>query len=166
MNDWSQLEKELQSWIPRPPSDKIKQQLFPEAMLLQSRPLTFPFWSWFAPALCMLILACTIWLSHNDVAGHLPLTSSNSNMLVSLSDHKLLPGLAADRQCQEWNVLSATFILASLTMPDRNLLTFISSTPTWREGNSLSTTFDWTKTPSSLSTTGSFPSWKTNIEKL
>jgi hypothetical protein len=166
MSDWSQLEKELQSWIPRPPSDKIKQRLFPEPITSGGHAMSLSPWSWFAPALCTIVLACTLWLSHNEAAGHLALSFVNSNLLASLPDHKALPGLATDRQCQEWNVVSARLDLTKHSAPERRLLTFITSAPAWREGNDAPTTFDWTKTNPSLSITGSFPSWKTNIEKL
>jgi hypothetical protein len=166
MSDWNQLEKELQSWIPRPPSGKIEQRLFPKPIQNDGHALTFSIWSWLAPALCTLVLTFTLWLSHNEAAGHLAISFVNSNLLASLPDHKALPGLASDRQCQEWNLVSATLDLTRLSMPERSLLTFITPAPLWRGGNDSSATFDWTKTNPSLSITGSFPAWKTNIEKL
>jgi hypothetical protein len=134
MNDLNQLEKQLQSWIPRPPSAKLKAQLF--AAVPAVAPSSFgamPAWVQFAPVACILLLLMLFCLPRRERSAYLAV-SGGSNILASLSSN-LLAGCATDMRAQRQNV--------------------------WRE-----VTFDWTKDGHSLSTTGSFPLGKTNIQKL
>jgi hypothetical protein len=134
MNDLNQLEKQLQSWIPRPPSARLKAQLFPAGPAVEADSLSvMPGWLKLAPVACMLLLITLFCLPRHERSAYLAV-SGGSNILASLSSN-LLASCATDLRAQRQNV--------------------------WRE-----VTFDWTKDGHSLSTTGSFPSGKTNIQKL
>ncbi|MDB6126103.1 MAG: hypothetical protein JWQ71_5096 [Pedosphaera sp.] len=138
MNNWSQWEKQLQSWIPRRPSAELTDRFIPKPLIAAEPEVQYSFWFRMAPVTCVALVISAILMAGNDAQSHLLLISpGNSNMLASLSssDPNLLPGLASDGRCQELNVLAAA-------------------------------TFDWTKASPSLSITGSFPLWKTNTQKL
>lgn len=129
----------MESWSPRRPSATLKARLFPAAALpkVEERAPGVSAWVKFAPALCVVMLAGFFSLSPHDKPGYLA-TSSGSNALVSLSAN-LLGFCATNTRCVELNVAE---------MPADAI------------------TFDWTKGVHSLSTTGSFPLWKTNVPKL
>jgi hypothetical protein len=136
MNDLNQLEKELQSWIPRHPSAGLKARLFhpaPASALAPSPVAIMPLWFKFAPVACLFLLITLFCLPRPERTGYLAVSGS-SNILASLSSN-LLASCATDLRSQRQNV--------------------------WRE-----VTFEWTKDRHSLSTTGSFPPGKTNIQKL
>ena len=143
MNDLNQLEKELQFWIPRAPSARLKERLFPREVPVAANrsgvaSLSAVPWARFAPAMCVVLLALIFGsMSPGEKAGYLAV-SGDSNVLA---------GLAANMQG----------FCATNTRSERQ--------NNWAMPASL-TTFDWTKAGHSLSTTDSFPSWKTNIEKL
>jgi hypothetical protein len=138
MNNWSQWEKQLQSWTPRRPSAELTDRFIPRPIETAKPEVRHSFWYRMAPVTSLAVAISTLWVAGNDAQSHMLLvTPGNSNMLASLSssDPKLLSCLAADGRCQELNVLAAA-------------------------------TFDWTKASPSLSITGSFPLWKTNTQKL
>ena len=138
MNESNPLEKQLESWTPRRPSAKLKQRLFPAAArpVAESSP-GIPAWAKFAPAFCVVLLAGFFSLAPHDKPDYLAV-SSGSNVLASLSSN-LLGFCATNTRSVELNVAE---------MPAAAI------------------TFDWTKGVRSLSTTGSFPLWKTNVQKL
>jgi hypothetical protein len=143
MNNLNQLEKELQYWIPRAPSARLKARLFPAvpparpaaglAAALRAVP-----WTRFAPAMCVVLLAARLCSNTpSKEAGYFE-ASGGSNVLASLSAN-LINFCATNTRAERMN---------SWTLP-----------PTMR-------TFDWTSAGHSLTTTDSLPSWKTNIQKL
>jgi hypothetical protein len=87
-------------------------------------------WTRLAPAACACLLLTCAWMARNDASGHMPLMTGNSNMLASLSvpDRSLLPGLASDGRCQEWNVLASTL---EWTKPGPSL-SITSPFPLWK----------------------------------
>ena len=93
--------------------------------------------------MCVLLLFVFVSLARHDRTGFLAV-SANSNILasLSLSNQNFLPYYAQDRRDQRRNVWS---MQASIARAE--------------------TTFDWTKTGSSLSTTGSFALGKTNLHE-
>lgn len=63
MNDLSQLEKQLRSWTPRPPSPALKAKLFGVAApVAEPAPEhTVPAWQWLAPAMAVFVVAMMSW---------------------------------------------------------------------------------------------------------
>jgi hypothetical protein len=110
----------------------------------RTAPARLPVSAWLVPATCALLLFVFVSLARHDQAGFLAV-SAHSNFLasVSLSNQNFLPYYAEDRRDLRRNVWSM-------------------QTPIARPNSS----FDWTKTRSSLSTTGSFPNGKTNLQKF
>ncbi len=134
----NQLEKQLQSWIPRPPSAGLRRELFTVTAALAPEPVTpLPVWLKFAPAMCILLLVTCFCTGRHYQTGYLAF-SGGSNVMASLSSN-LLEFCATDTQSGRMN---------RWVMP------------------AAKATFDWTRDGNSLSTTGSFPLWKTNIQKL
>jgi hypothetical protein len=74
--------------MPRRPSAKVKQRLFPAAsggaMMLPTREHSG--WVWLAPATCALLLtlSLTLWITRNERPGYMA-AAGGSNMLASLS---------------------------------------------------------------------------------
>jgi len=140
----------LRSWIPRRPSDKIKQRLFPRAIepapATQAGPL-WPVWAWLVPAAAACAFVLMVAGTRQEKLTCLAVVpGGGSNILAGLyhtvapSNHAVLPELRpADMDSARLNVWAA------------------ASSPA---------TFEWTSTNPSPTTTGSFPSWKTNIQKL
>jgi hypothetical protein len=61
MNDWNDLENQLRSWIPRPPSARVKARLFAptgaHTAALPAEELVGPAnWHWLAPAMALFVL--------------------------------------------------------------------------------------------------------------
>ena len=138
MNELNQLEKQLESWIPRRPSARLKQRLFPAVALpVPERATTIPLWARFAAATCIVLLATVLGMTPRENTGYLAV-SGGSNALASLSAN-LLDFCATNTRSVQCNVAE---------MPDSRI------------------TFEWTSNVHSLSTTGSFLSWKTNLQKL
>lgn len=138
MNDSNPLEKQLQSWTPRRPSAALKDRLFSSfASPETTHPASSRFvWLGLAPATCLLLLSLSFWLAQAETPSYLA-ASGASNMLASLS------------------------------LPSQERLPYHAQDPRYQEWNTWSVaTFDWTTGVRSLSTTGSFPLWKTNIQKL
>jgi hypothetical protein len=110
----------------------------------QTAPARRPASAWLVPATCALLLCVFVSLARHDQAGFLAV-SAHSNFLasVSLSNQNFLPYYAEDRRDQRRNVWSRQ---TSIARADSS--------------------FDWTKPGSSLSTTGSFPIGKTNLQKF
>jgi hypothetical protein len=100
MNDLNQLEKQLESWIPRRPSAKIRRQLFPVAATEPARPAPVAaLWlSLGAAAACVCLMASWLMLPHQVRTGGLAV-SGGSNLIASLT----LP----ESSCQQWNLWSA-----------------------------------------------------------
>jgi hypothetical protein len=139
MNNLNQLEKELQYWIPRAPSARLKRRLFPAAPAASPTTalLSVP-WARFAPAMCVVLLAAHFCqLTPSRESDYLA-ASGGSNVLASLSAN-LIDFCATNTRAERLNI--------------------------WTMPASMST-FDWTSPGHSLTTTDSFPSWKTNIQKL
>jgi hypothetical protein len=70
MNEVSQLEKQLRSWTPRPPSAALKARIFggaeaisvePAANAEDSAPARVPAWQWLAPAMAVFVAAMMSW---------------------------------------------------------------------------------------------------------
>ena len=165
MNHTKPLEKELESWIPRRPSARLKRRLFPAPVEATPKSLIpawsqstsgargatrptvealFPAWAKFAPICCILLLAMVFCVGRREQTSYLAVTSG-SNVLAGLSAD-LLAFCAADTLGERLN---------NCVMPVSKL-TPVSSKPT----------FEWTRSGHFLSTTDSFPIWKTNLQKL
>jgi hypothetical protein len=137
MNNLNSLEKQLESWTPRHPSEKLRRQLFPPASVWQPKPapLVVPGWAKFALVPCVAFLMVLILSAgHPKKNNYMAMTGSSSNVLASLSSN-LIACCLMDTQSQQMN--------------------------TWIMPAGLS--FDWTNRGRSLSTTGSFPLWNTNL---
>jgi len=146
MNHTKPLEKELESWMPRRPSARLKRELFPAtaAADIGYAPLpVIPAWAKFAPAFCMLLLAMLFCVGRRDQASYLAV-SGGSNVLASLSSN-LLAFCVTDTLGEGLNTWSM---------------------PAPKVTKAAKPTFEWTKTGHFLSTTDSFPLWKTNLQKL
>ena len=85
MNELNQLEKQLQSWMPRPPSAGLRQQLFPAA-IAESHPLALPLWGKFAATMGVVLLMTILGTQHREKSGYLAVGSA-SNVLASLSSN-------------------------------------------------------------------------------
>ena len=148
MNHLNELETELESWIPRHPSAKIKERLYPRAAEAAAHVAPhWPAWAWLAPvaAACALVLLIG-GTRHEKLTCLAVVPGGGSNILaglyhsVAVSNRTILPELSpAAGDSSRLNVWAA------------------ASSPA---------TFEWTSAVPSLTTTGSFPSWKTNIQKL
>jgi hypothetical protein len=137
MNNLNSLEKQLESWMPRQPSEKLKRQLFPPATVWRPKPapLVMPGWAKFALAPCLaLLMVILVSADHHKKTSYLAMSGSSSNVLASLSSN-LIACCLMDTQAEQAN--------------------------TWIMPTGLS--FDWTNRGRSLSTTGSFPLWNTNL---
>jgi hypothetical protein len=138
MNELNQLEKQLESWIPRRPSATLKHRLFRASAVTPATPSEarapgIPLWLMAAPAACILLITMLLGEGRHQKQGYLAI-SGGSNVLASLSSN-LLTYCATDMRAQHQNVWTAV-------------------------------TFEWTKGGNSPSTTGSFLSGKTNLQKL
>ena len=138
MNDLNQWEKTLRSWSPRRPSADIKEKLFPaREYAAPPFPRRRMGWLWYAPVTASLLLAAAF-LSTGSDRQAVSLIASMASNPPAVSGQFAMPALPTgpSRCCGQ----------------DQNV---------WSVA-----TFDWTKATSCLSTTGSFPPWKTNIQKL
>jgi hypothetical protein len=116
--------------MPRPPSARLRQQLFPAAAAHgESHSLALPLWGKFAATMGVALLMTILVTQHHEKPGYLAVSGA-SNVLASLSS---------------------------------NIISFCADDITTQRNNA---TFDWTRTEHPLSTTGSFPQGKTNLEKL
>lgn len=137
MNDLNQLEKQLQSWTPRRPSARLKRRLFGPANRPASEASDF-------------VALMPMWVKFAPAMCMLLLIS-----LFCVPRHGQATFLA---------VSGGSNILASLSSNiAENCATDLRDQRqnVWR-----AVTFDWTKEGRSLSTTGSFQSVRTNIQKL
>jgi hypothetical protein len=138
MNELNQLEKELESWSPRGPSARLKQRLFPAVAVQRAEAAPHvSMWARLAPAVGVAMLAAMFSLAPHEKVGYLAV-SGGPNALASLSSN-LLGFCATNTRCMQVNTAA---------MPDSAI------------------TFEWTSDAPSLSTSGSFPVWKTNLHKL
>jgi len=103
-------------------------------MAATGRPAPQPVWTWLAPATCLFLMLIGFGMVRHGNAGLLTI-SGNSNLVADLSPSNLA-FLALSRPSDTHH-------------EERNVWT--------------GATFDWTKSPAYLTTTGSFPSWKTNF---
>ena len=137
MNDLNQLEKQLASWTPRHPSAKVKQRLFGASRQARSETPDF-------------VAIMPLWVKFAPVFCMLLLIT-----LFCVPRHERSGYLA---------VSSGSNVLASLSS---NLAANCATDfRAQRQNVWRAVTFDWTKDGHSLSTTGSFQSGKTNIQKL
>jgi hypothetical protein len=145
----------LESWVPRRPSARLKEQIFaanakPENARLKTNVFSYwlnymkahlhgadsaelPGWVKFAPACCILLIITLLSIGRQEKSAYLAV-ATGSNAMAGLSSN-LLALCATDSHHHRENVWSAV-------------------------------TFDWTKDGGSLSTIGSYPDGKTNIHKL
>src|SRR5580704_6087761 len=96
MNDLNQLEKQLESWIPRRPSPEIQRQLFAASPVKAQRqaPLAL-LWLTVGAAACIFMLAG--WLAlPRQVRGTGLAVSGGSNLIASLT----LPATMQQTSCQ------------------------------------------------------------------
>jgi hypothetical protein len=59
MNNWNELGKQLRSWTPRAPSEKVKGRLFggaAHAAAVDAHPARHPAWHWLAPAMAVFLV--------------------------------------------------------------------------------------------------------------
>lgn len=140
MNNMNPLEKQLQSWVPRRPSEELKRRIFAappgaerHTTVASHESAGLPLWMKCAPACCILLLILFSGMERRPKPGYLAV-ASGSNALASLSSN-LLALCATDLSAQRQNVWAAM-------------------------------TFDWTKAGYSHSTISSFPSGNTNVQKL
>lgn len=68
MNNWNQLENHLRHWTPRPPSPRLRQQLFAQPAPRTARWIIRPALGWLMPALGALILAALVACQDNPQA--------------------------------------------------------------------------------------------------
>ena len=143
MNNMNPLEKQLQSWVPRPPSARLKERLFAADgaklkthVSSQAAPW-LPAWVKFAPALCLLLLVMLFGLGRQGKTGYLT-AAGGSNVLANWSPN-LLACCATETVSLRLNIWPVPASVA---------------------------TFDWTKTGHSLTTTDSFHWWNTNVPKF
>jgi hypothetical protein len=94
-------------------------------------------WAKFAPAACIVLLIIIFGMTPSAKTGYLAV-STGSNVMAGLSQNLLGFCATNTRSVQE---------------------------NTWEIPVSVAT-FDWTSGVRSLSTTGSLPLWKTNVQKL
>jgi hypothetical protein len=110
MNEMNDLETQLRSWALRPPSAKLKQQLFARAAVVSaptgepgvlSTPAS-PFrLSWLAPATMALLLMCVLFNQRNIPSAFSGSMKSGSMVAVALSNQNAaawLPGSFAHEQ--------------------------------------------------------------------
>jgi hypothetical protein len=137
MNDLNQLEKQLQSWTPRRPSARLKRQLFGAARQPADDASDF-------------VAIMPIWVKFAPVMCMLLLIT-----LFCMPRHDRGPYLA---------VSGGSNMLASLSSNiAANCATDFRAQ---RQNVWQAVTFEWTKDGHSLSTTDSFLSGKTNLQKL
>src|SRR5215212_8543479 len=91
MSDWNQLEAQLSSWTPRPPSAAIKKKLF--AAILEDAP-AFPqvyLWRFLAPGLALFLGLCM--LNSRDNRTFTPFISPGTGLVatVALSNPQMAP---------------------------------------------------------------------------
>jgi hypothetical protein len=138
MNDLNQWEKALRSWTPRRPSADFKEKLFPaREYVAKTKRHSKLVWLLYAPAAACLLMA----------AAYIS-TNSNPQVICLVASVTSNPPAIAGTFAVPANVASHSIYRGQ----DQNV---------WSVA-----TFDWTKAVSCLSTTGSFPPWKTNIQKL
>jgi hypothetical protein len=107
MNEMNQLEKQLESWIPRHPSAKLKARLFPLPVApaaIEQVPVIRA-WLMSAPAVCILLLTMLLYSGHHPKQAYLAV-AGGSNVLASLSSN-LLAECATDMRGQRQNVWTA-----------------------------------------------------------
>jgi hypothetical protein len=137
MNDLNQLEKQLESWTPRAPSAGLKRRLFAAPDPVEGHAAGS------APL-------APVWLKFAPVSCMILLIT-----LFCIPRHESRTYLA---------VSGGSNLLASLSSNlAANCATDLRDQRqnVWREA-----TFDWTKDGRSLSTTGSFQTGKTNLQKF
>ena len=112
----NELELQLRSWAPRPPSAKLSQQLFPKPEAEVHSRITnhasreaFSF-RWLAPAMATLLLLCIVLNQHNTA----PLTGGARRepmvaMIMSPSNQSAIPYLPGTFQREQNIVLADTF---------------------------------------------------------
>jgi hypothetical protein len=107
MNEMNHLEKQLGSWIPRRPSAKLKNRLFPTpaACAVAEPPPMIPAWLMSAPAVCILLVTILLYNGRHEKRSYLAV-AGGSNVLASLSSN-LLAECATDLRGQRQNVWTA-----------------------------------------------------------
>ena len=84
MNDLNPWENQLRSWMPRRPSVRLKQVLFPDQSAADVPLEIRPVWHWLAPAACASLLMLFVWIGRTGAVGQFAAASS-SNMIASLA---------------------------------------------------------------------------------
>jgi hypothetical protein len=114
MNDLNQLEKQLESWIPRRPSAKIRRQLFPAATAKAEHHAPMAaLWLSVGAAACVLLASA--WLALPRQTGSTALVvSGGSNLIASLT----LPATLQGTSCQNlWSAVTFEWTKASSYPP-------------------------------------------------
>jgi hypothetical protein len=144
MNNLNQLEKQLESWIPRRPSAKIRRQLFapPTPDKAQHHPPLAALWLSLGAVACILMVAG--WLALPRQARNSAFTASaSSNLIASLTLTDAMP--------------AARNLIASFSSRDGGLENSCQQN-LWS-----AVTFDWTKAGSSPSMIGPSGLGRTNL---
>ncbi len=126
MSPW---EKQLESWTPRPPSAKLKQQLFgAKREISRSRSVRMPVvLGWLAPATCMLALCLNVWVAHSNRPAYLS-AIGGSNMIAGLTlPRAVVLNYSPDTRAQE-NI----WAVATSDPGVGRSLTATSSFPLWK----------------------------------
>jgi hypothetical protein len=98
MNDMNQLEKQLESWTPRPPSPKVRRRLFPVNLVPrdQAAPLAS---LWISVGATACLCFTSIWLA-------LPRHSS-AHVFTAVGESNLIAGMTLPERSCQWNLWTA-----------------------------------------------------------
>lgn len=129
MNEMNELERRLQSWVPRRPSAKLKQRLFAGPGNLPLKAPETPAFklSWLAPAAATLFLMCVLFNQRNPAV--VPSGSAGPVMAMIFSNQSAayIPGSFQQEQNRlpadtfEWtNAGSSTSSIRSLFLQKGN----------------------------------------------
>ena len=114
MEQMNELELQLRSWAPRPPSAKLSNKLFPQSQAEAPSPSTelaareiFAF-RWLVPATAAFLLMCVVLNQHNTA----PLTGGARRepmVAMIMSNQSAIPYLPGNFQREQNIVLADTF---------------------------------------------------------
>jgi hypothetical protein len=171
MNNMDQLEKQLECWIPRRPSARVKQQIFAEVKYAQYRPpVQLPGWFPAAVAASVLVMAALFW-GAQDASQRSISNGGSSNVLTTLSllcsaTNAGLPPAQASAM-----FMDLTRSTSSISAAVLNRLQAAADYSSYEHRAPLrnvwwGSRFEWTMASLSLSTTGSFWTGRTNVRSL
>jgi hypothetical protein len=106
MNELNELETQLNSWVPRHPSARLKRRIFPQPQAVEDREPSFRL-SWLPPATAALLLLCVLFNQHSGQA--LSSAASKSMVAVALSNQSAAPWLPGSFSREHNGLPTGTF---------------------------------------------------------